>query len=245
MALSFDNTSVWALQSSDDIPTFATPPGRPTEVSIGVYLIGLSQVSEPSDAFPTYDVEMFFNVTWKDPRLAFGGDDSLPHVFQEEEAEEKLSEIWSPDFEIQNEVQQRQTESIELTIFPDGSVDYEERFGATLNAELDLRRFPFDRQKLDIELQSFTWDHAELTIVATHTVVSRNLPRLSYPTSADALLIVCYMVATSLTVVSIVVQRLEERGEIERARRIDRHARWIVPAVAVCILSASVLILWS
>lgn len=49
-----------------------------------------------------------------------------------------------------------------LTILPDGSVDYEERFGATLNAELDLRRFPFDRQALDIELQSFTWDRSEL-----------------------------------------------------------------------------------
>jgi hypothetical protein len=304
---------------------------------IGAYLIGLSQLSEPSDPFPTYDVEMFLNLSWEDPRLAFGDEGSHPHVFQEEEAAEKLSEIWSPDLEIQNEVEQRQTESIELTILPDGSVDYEERFGATLNAELDLRRFPFDRQVLDIELQSFTWDRNELafipsqpqtgfdadfetpewsvsgvecligarteirdkhefssytfriharrhaghyllrifvpvmfvmsltwaafwepaqdrirvgfiallTVVATHTVISRNLPRLSYPTSADALLIVCYLVAAALTVVSIVVQRMEARGAVERAERIDRWARWLVPVVAVSVLGVSVLVLWS
>ena len=336
LAPPLDKDTAWA-QHSDDIPTYVTPPELPARVSIGVYLLGLSQVSEPSDPFPTYDVEMFLNLSWKDPRLAFGDEDSPRRVFQEEEAAEKLSEIWSPDLEIQNEVEQRQTESVELTILPDGSVDYEERFGATLNAELDLRRFPFDRQDLDIELQSFVWDRNEvqfvaneaqtgfdadfgtpewgvvkaegligtrseirddrdfstytfrihakrhsghyilrifapivfvmtltwaafwepaqdrirvgfialLTVVATHTVVSRNLPRLSYPTSADALLIVCYLVATSLTVVSIAVHKLEERGEMERAQRIDRRARWGVPAAAAAILTAAVLALWS
>ena len=326
-----------AQQSSDDFPDFVTPPQLPSVVSIGAYLIGLSQLSEPSDPFPTYDVEMFFNISWKDPRLAFDDQGGHPHIFQEEEAREKLSEIWSPDPEIQNEVGQRATESVVLTIMPDGTVDYEERLGATLNAELDLRKFPFDRQQLDVEIQSFVWDrnevvfvaneaqtgfdadfetpewrvnsvegligarsevrddrefstftfriHAQrhaghyilrifipilfvmtltwaafwepaqdrirvgfialLTVVATHTVISRNLPRLSYPTLADALLIVCYLVATSLTVVSIVVQRAEARGEIERAERIDRLARWLVPAVAIAILSTAMLILWN
>jgi hypothetical protein len=151
-------------QTSDDIPTFVTPPERPTDVAVGAYLIGLSRVSGPSDPFPSYEVEMFMNLSWKDPRLAFGDHDAQPHVFQEEEAEEKLSEIWSPYIEIQNEIEQRMTESIELTIRPDGSVDYEERFGATLNAELDLRRFPFDRQVFEIELQSFSWDEVEAVL---------------------------------------------------------------------------------
>lgn len=339
MALSFvmvGATAAETPQGSDDVPTWVTPPQLPADVSVGTYLLGLSQVSEPSDPFPTYDVEMFLNLSWKDSRLAFGDENSPPHVFQEEEAAEKLSEIWSPDLEIQNEVEQRQTESIELTILSDGSVDYEERFGATLHAEFDLRRFPFDHQTLDIELQSFTWDGSELsfvpneaqtgfdadfetpewsvssvegligvrseirdnrdfstytirlharrhsghyllrifvpvlfvmtltwvafwepaqdrirvgfiallTVVATHTVISRSLPRLNYPTSADALLIVCYLVATTLTVVSVVVQRMEARGEVEKAQHIDSYARWMVPVAAATILGVSVLLLW-
>ena len=337
LASPLDENSAWAQRSSDDIPTYVTPPELPTKVSIGAYLIGLSQVSEPSDPFPTYDVEMFLNLSWKDPRLAFGDEGSQPHVYQEEAAAEKLSVIWSPDLEIQNEVEQRQTESIELTIMPDGSVDYEERFGATINADLDLRRFPLDRQVLDIELQSFTWDKNELefdanepqtgfdatfktpewgvsgvegligarteirdnhefsfyafriharryaghyilrifapllfvmsltwaafwepaqdrirvgfiallTVVAIHTVISRDLPRLSYPTSADTLLIVCYLVASALTVVSIIVQRVEARGDIELAVRIDRRARRLLPVVAVLIFTLSIVLLWS
>jgi hypothetical protein len=325
--------------SSDDPPTAVIPPQRPTEVTIAGYLIGLSRISEPSAAFPTFEVEMFIDLTWKDPRLAFASDDATARVYQEEEAEEMLSEIWSPDGEIQNEVEQRQTESIELRILPDGTVEYEERFGAIVNAELDLARFPFDAQTLDLEFQSFVWDQIEqvfvaneeqtgfdpgfetpewvvtgvrglvdvrseirddrafstytiqihaqrqaghyvlrfmtplmfvmlltwcafwmpvgqryrvgfialLTVVASHTVISGQLPRLHYPTFADVLLLVCYVFATALIVVSIVVQRLEdseEDGSPERARKIDTWTRWSLPVGAACVLGASVLILW-
>jgi len=154
-----------AQETIDDTPTSVSPPQLPTEVAVGAYLIGLSQVSEPSDPFPTLDLEVFLNLSWNDPRLASEDENRSPRVFQEEEAEEKLSEIWAPDVEVQNQVEQRQTESIELTIYADGSVDYEERFGATLNAELDLSRFPFDQQVLDMELQSFVWDRNEISLV--------------------------------------------------------------------------------
>lgn len=134
---------------SDDLPTSVIPPQQPTEVKIAAYLIGLSRVSDPSSAFPTFEVEMFMDLSWKDPRLAFASESGAAQVFQEEEAAEKLSEIWSPDPELENEVEQRQTESTELRILPDSTVEYEERFGAMLNAELDLARFPFDAQVLE------------------------------------------------------------------------------------------------
>lgn len=320
-----------------DAPTFVSPPREPTEVSVGAYLVGLSRMSDPSESFPTYDVEMFLNLSWKDPRVAFGDPGARAHVFQEEEAEEKLSEIWSPDIEIQNEIEQRRTESIELTILPDGSVDYEERFSATLNAELDLRRFPFDKQLLDMEIQSFVWDSRELsmvvneaqtgfdadfdtpewkvtaidvlissqseirddrefssfrfrihakrhsghyllrfmlplvfimtltwfafwepledrfrvgfiallTVVATHTVISRSLPRLNYATFADAVLILCYLVATALITVSIVAKRIEAGGAPERAQRINQTARRLLPVVAVVALVVVAVLLWN
>lgn len=154
-----------AQDTTDDTPTPVTPPQLPTEVAVGAYLIGLSEVSEPSDPFPTVDLEVFLNISWRDRRLASDDENGPPQIFQEEEAEEKLSEIWSPDMEVQNEVERRQTTSIELTVYADGSVDYEERFGATLNAELDLSKFPFDRQALDMELQSFVWDRGEISLL--------------------------------------------------------------------------------
>jgi hypothetical protein len=319
---------------SQDLPTFVEPPNRPTEVAIATYLIGLSRVSDSSDAFPTTDVEMFLDLSWKDPRLAFDGES--PHVFQGEEAAEKLSEIWSPDPEIQNEVEQRETESIALIVLPDGTIQYEERFGATVNAELDLARFPFDTQAFDIELQSFLWDQADsvfvvneeqtgfdidfetpewtvtgaeallgarsevrddrafstltfrvhalrnsghyvlrfmlplvfvmgltwaafwmpvehrfrvgfialLTVVASHTVIASELPRLQYPTFADLLLIGCYVFASALIVVSIRAQRLMDAGFEDRVAALDRRTRWILPAAAAVATAGGTLILW-
>ncbi len=206
-----------------------------------------------------------------------------------------------------------------------------------MNAELDLRRFPFDAQTLDLEFQSFAWDrdevvfsanaeqtgfdpdfqtpewfvtsteallgvHSEvrdnqafstytfriharrhfghyvlrfmiplffvmmltwiafwqateqrlrvgfialLTVVASHTVISQDLPRLHYPTFADVVLIVCYAIAASLILESIWVQRLEAAGSAERAKTVDRRTRWMLPVVAALILVVSLLILWS
>ena len=319
---------------SDDVPTFVAPPRLPTEVTAAAYLIGLSRVSDSSEAFPTAEVEVFMDLSWKDPRLAFKGES--PHVFQGEEAEEKLSEIWSPDPEIQNEVEQRETESVELILLPDGTVQYEERFGATLSAQLDLGRFPFDDQVFDLDLQSFLWDQGDcvfvineaqtgfdpdfetpewavtgaeallgvrseirddrafstftlriharrnaghyvlrfmmplffvmgltwaafwmpaehrfrvgfialLTVVASHTVIARELPRLHYPTFADVLLIVCYVFASALIVVSIRVQRLMDSNREERVAALDRRTRWILPVVAALALGGSALIVW-
>jgi hypothetical protein len=45
--------------------------------------------------------------------------------------------------------------------------------------------------------------------------------------------------------VSIFVQRLDARGETERAQRIDDRVRWMLPLVAAGILGTSVLLLWS
>jgi hypothetical protein len=86
---------------------------------------------------------------------------------------------------------------------------------------------------------------ALLTVVASHTVISQDLPRLHYPTFADVVLIVCYAIAASLILESIWVQRLEAAGSAERAKTVDRRTRWMLPVVAALILVVSLLILWS
>lgn len=339
LLLGLSNASGQQPMRSDDTPTAVEPPQRPTEVSITAYLIGLSGVSDPSAAFPTFDVEMYIELSWKDPRLTFSSHENDVLIFQEEEAAEKLSEIWSPDPEIQNEIEQRQTESIELRVFPDGLIEYEERFSATLHAELDLARFPFDTQTLGVEFQSFLWDIGDsvfvsneertgfdpdfrtpewlvkgasasvdqrfeirddrafstytfridadrqaghyvmrfllplmfvmaltwsafwmpagprirvgfvalLTVVASHTVISGNLPRLNYPTFADIVLLVCYLYVTVLIVVSLKIQHLEESDEDglhEQARRINAWTRLALPVVAMLALGIAMLVLW-
>ena len=71
-------------------------------------------------------------------------------------------------------IEQRSTDSVELIILPDGTVQYEERFGATINSDLDLRRFPFDRQTFDLEIQSFVWDQDQTILVVNEQQLGMN-----------------------------------------------------------------------
>ena len=88
---------------------------------------------------------------------------------------------------------------------------------------------------------------ALLTVVASHTVISGNLPRLNYPTFADIVLLVCYLYVTVLIVVSLKVQHLEESdedGTDELAQRINSLTCRALPVVAVLALGSAVLVLW-
>jgi hypothetical protein len=86
---------------------------------------------------------------------------------------------------------------------------------------------------------------ALLTVVASHSAISSTLPRISYPTFVDVVLLVCYLYATALIVVSLKIQRIEENGMKERARKIDTWTRWCLPVAAVLALGASVIALWN
>lgn len=141
-------------------PVFVTPPQMPTNVQVGMYLISLVEISAPSESFPTFKAEIFVDLEWHDPRLAFDeskiGDER--EVFLEHEAELELEQIWWPDIEFENEQGERHTESRELVIHHDGKIEYSERFQGVFTVDMHLIKFPFDHQNLQIHAESFSWD---------------------------------------------------------------------------------------
>jgi hypothetical protein len=143
------------------------PPAEPTEVIIGLYLMALDGISAPSDSTPMFEAEMFMDLQWKDERLAF---DAAEYgydrkIYEEHAAEIELEQIWWPDIEIENSSHGRQTENLELIIFSDGTVEYEEKFVAMIHVDFDLKKFPFDEQILEIDIESFAWNHQDLVLV--------------------------------------------------------------------------------
>ncbi|MEO0563652.1 MAG: hypothetical protein AAF125_16220 [Chloroflexota bacterium] len=83
-------------------------------------------------------------------------------VYLEEVAVEELGFIWWPDITFPNEEQARIRENAALILYENGTAEYEERFGVTLEADYDLRQFPFDQQTLRIEIESLAWSEAYL-----------------------------------------------------------------------------------
>jgi len=155
-----------AAAIADDDLTTLLPPATPTRVEVALKLVGLTRVDPPSESFPTFSVELLLQASWEDPRLAFDPATTRgePRRYHGHLAELKLDRIWDPDLAIENEEGARTVEHRELDLYPGGRVRYVERMSVDLHANMDLRRFPFDRQALTIRLAPFSWDAAHVVL---------------------------------------------------------------------------------
>lgn len=146
------------LSGTGDELRAATPPNLdgPVLVDVGLFIVEMPEIDPVNN---TFRVEAFMDLMWCDPRLAFDAETAFRgrKIYLEETARAVLAQIWWPDVTIVNEVESRQIENEELIIRPDGTVEYQERFSANLEAHYDLEQFPFDEQTLEIELESFVW----------------------------------------------------------------------------------------
>lgn len=142
------------------------PPGeRPVTVHAGFFLLNLTSVSERDE---TFSADLYLTFRWHDSRLAFTG--TKPRQFVEEAAVARLGEIWWPAFEFVNVTAPVITNRA-LEIAPDGAVHYHLGVSGDFRADLDLRRFPFDQQVLEVRVQSFLWDENDVVFVADPTRV--------------------------------------------------------------------------
>lgn len=144
-------------------PLHAPPGAPPVAVRAGFYLLNLASVSERTESF---EADAYLQLAWDDPRLAFtpkaGGD--ARRVFVGRDAEEVLKGIWWPEAEFVNAVNP-QVKNRSLAIAPDGSVTCRINLTSQFRSRFDFRRFPFDRQVLEVRLQSFLFDHGAVRFV--------------------------------------------------------------------------------
>jgi len=134
------------------------PPGpRPIPVTVGTYLIDFEKIDEST---LTHKISAYLTLVWRDPRLAKGqGADLDPMTVT-------LDQIWHPNIEITNQHTPREIANAMLTLDDDGTVTYEERFKAELATDFDLKRFPFDRQMLLLQIESFRFTAADVKFLA-------------------------------------------------------------------------------
>ncbi|MBM4266412.1 MAG: hypothetical protein FJ144_07365 [Deltaproteobacteria bacterium] len=136
------------------------PPGeRPVPVEAGFFLVNLSGVAERDE---TFDADLYLSFRWRDSRLAFAGDE--PRRYLEDAAVNRLREIWWPQLEFVNTAEPEITNRT-LNVSPDGTVEYIVGLTSSFRADLDLRRFPFDSQKLEVWIESFLWTDDQMVFV--------------------------------------------------------------------------------
>lgn len=145
--------AVSANEAPQKLTLIPRDKGLPVIVRVGMYFVDIDSISENDSAFTaTIDLRL----RWVDLRLRYAPLEA-PSGFKEfrgAEAEAKLSEIWVPGVELANVIDAPSYQAQGLRIFPDGKVELIQRTKAQFSMSFEVERFPFDRQKLKVEVFS-------------------------------------------------------------------------------------------
>ena len=130
------------------------PEQGPTQVKVDLFLLDLDAVDSANQSF---DANVYFEASWRDPRLAdrsLKGSRTLA-----------LGEIWNPRLQILNQQRLWATLPDEVEVRPDGTVIQRARVWGSFSQPLDLRKFPFDTQWIAVTVVSAGYGAAEVTII--------------------------------------------------------------------------------
>lgn len=147
------------------------PPQKPVPVRVNFFLLDINAINGAEE---TFNAALYFDVTWNDPRLrfdaeAFGADRA---IYTGEAAVEQLERMWSPEITASNATGDAEVVERVLTIRSDGTVEFEVRMVGQFSSPMELSRFPFDSQKLSIQLESFVWNSDEVQLEASRDLAS-------------------------------------------------------------------------
>jgi len=123
------------------------PPGKPTLVTVGVFVADIIQVNEVEE---TFEAELILYAQWEDPRLAFDADEYGEEVkiFQGEFQFNEIYAGWWPQFVVLNRIGAGEADGVKIEVHANGSVRYLEERNIVIQSTMDLRKFPFDEQTL-------------------------------------------------------------------------------------------------
>jgi hypothetical protein len=138
--------------------------GTSTEVTMGVFLVDIDEIDDVSQRF---NVDVFVNIAWQDPRLALPAEEQAGQIrlFP-------MSSVWNPRGMIVND--RGLSPKLPLVVHVDalGNVVYRQRFYGELAVDLDLKDFPFDTQQLPIDVISYQYNPDEVRFSANSRIAA-------------------------------------------------------------------------
>jgi len=128
----------------------------------------LRDINDIDDEAETFEFGGVLKLTWHDERQAFdpaevGVDEK---VYQGSYQFNELSPAWFPQVVLVNESGLYEKHGVILRVQPDGTSTLVEAVNAVAEADLDLRRYPFDRHRLEATFQVLGTDSAEVVFQA-------------------------------------------------------------------------------
>lgn len=141
------------------------PDGDPIRVEVGVLLIDIVDVDELHESFKA---DFILSLTWRDPRLSAAARGEAM-----DDCSLGLADIWDPDVHPVNQRGVTREPEQDVDIAPDGTARFTERVTGELSTSLDLNEFPFDTQRLRIQLASFEYGPQDVVFVVDEATTGR------------------------------------------------------------------------
>lgn len=117
----------------------------------------MNDIEKINDVDQSFTADFIVATRWRDLRLARPG--SVAALCQY-----PLQNIWNPQVHVWNKRNVQKHLPDIVRVARDGTVEYTQRYYARLSSPIDLREFPFDRQKLPISLLSIEYGPDDLSL---------------------------------------------------------------------------------
>lgn len=135
----------------EDLRSIPTGRGLPVAVRTAVFFVAVDSFDENAGLF---EATIDLRLTWVDPRLRYPEEEGL-HGYKEwrmSAAEAEIARLWTPTVRVANRQGEAEAGDRRLRLYPNGTVEVIERTKATYKTPVDVARFPFDRQRLEVGL---------------------------------------------------------------------------------------------
>jgi len=134
-----------------------------------------------------------------------------------------LSPSWYPQVILANASQIPVAQGVLLRVAPDGSCTLIQDLHAVARKELQLRRYPFDRQRLEAVFQILGFDRSEVLLLGDI------MPHISYTTFINAFISLSFLLMGVTAAVNLLACLYDRNGNHALGDLIDKRSQWVFP----------------
>lgn len=136
-------------------------PSHPTHVRVDMWVQEVTAVSELTQDF---EIDLYINEFWEDPALVF--EDMNPCKKNISFDDKVLQRLWIPNTCFINSknaaIHESPFRNVFLMVFSNGTLWTNYRMKLTGPCEMNLKKFPFDKQKCFLTFESFNYNTGEV-----------------------------------------------------------------------------------
>ncbi len=137
--------------------------GGPVVVRAGFDLRDINEINDEAESF---EFEGVLTLEWRDERQAFdpAAEGVNEKLYQGDYQFNEVFTGWFPQVVLVNESGLYEKHGVVLRVCPDGALRLVETVNAAAKTNLDLRAYPFDRQRLEAVFEVLGFDESEVAL---------------------------------------------------------------------------------